>query len=103
MHVLNGGFRSWTIKGFPTEVFPNKKIPAHNYVEETVLTSFEEQSFNSQTPINYIVDFNYVNDIVKNYDVFAEHYVLVDVRSYEEHTGDKSGYSASVSKGDFIV
>lgn len=60
---------------------------------------FEEQSFNSQTPITYIVDYNYVNDIVKNYDVFAQHYALIDVRSYEEHIGEKNAVSDSTAKG----
>ena len=49
VHILNGGFRSWSLKNLPVE------------------------------SIIYIVDFNYVNDIVQNYDIFAPHYSLIDV------------------------
>lgn len=79
VHVLNGGYRSWLIKNLPVETYANKKIPIKKEIDQLV-ASYEEQSILAQNPINYIVDFNYVNDIVKNHELFSEHYVLVDIR-----------------------
>ena len=98
VHVLNGGYRSWLIKNLPVETYSNKKIPIKKDLELHI-ASYEEQSILAQNPINYIVDFNYVNDIVKNHELFSEHYVLVDIRSYEEHIGEKSGYPDLKAKG----
>ena len=63
VHVLNGGFRSWIIKNYPTESYANKRVPIKNDIDRYV-KSYEEQSFLSQSPINYIVEHSYVNDIV---------------------------------------
>ena len=69
----------------PVESYSNKRtsIKTNN---PQLITQFEEQSLAAQaTPITYIVDYSYVNDIVQNYDVFSPHYSLIDVRSYPQH------------------
>ena len=88
VHILNGGFRSWSLKNLPVESYGNKResITSNTLNGEESLNKligqYEEQSFSSQsTPITYIVDYNYVNDIVQNYDIFAPHYSLIDVAS----------------------
>ncbi len=46
-----------------------------------------------------IVDANYVEDLVKNLDLFQDQYALVDIRSYEEYIGEISGYADLEIKG----
>ena len=93
VHILNGGFRSWSLKNLPVESYANKRESITSNTlnsnkqngEESLnklIAQYEEQAFSSQTtPITYIVDYNYVNDIVQNYDIFAPHYSLIDVAS----------------------
>jgi molybdopterin synthase sulfurtransferase len=92
VHVLNGGFTAWKLSSMPTDQIENKQqtldLDANNI--EMNVKLFVEQSLVANTPINYIVDEPYVGDIVKNIELFSDHYTLVDIRSYEEHMGEKS-------------
>jgi 3-mercaptopyruvate sulfurtransferase SseA len=98
VHVLNGGYRSWMIKNFPIEQYTTKRVPI-KHDTSMFLRKYEEQSIASQQPINYIVDRNYIADILNNHEVFLEHYSIVDVRTFEEHNGETSGYTKLKSKG----
>jgi hypothetical protein len=71
----------------PVETYSNKRPSIKvNINKEQLINQFDEQSLAAQaTPITYIVDYSYVNDIVQNYDVFSPHYSLIDVRSYAQH------------------
>lgn len=100
IHILNGGFRSWLIKSLPVESHGNKptsiKKTAH-YDEQVKM--YIEQSFFSQNQINYLVDQNYIADLIKNYDLFAEQYELIDVRTFNEFVGSESGYDDLKQRG----
>lgn len=92
VHVLNGGFRTWLIKNYPLETYRTKGYSVKNRIPENIKL-YEEQSQLSLTPINYMVDENYVADLVKNRDVFKQQYQLVDIRTFEEYAGEMSGYA----------
>lgn len=98
IHVLNGGYRSWVLRDLPTESFVNKRVPVKTDLDAHIKL-FEEQSYYAQSPINYMVDQNYVSDLVKNHEVFRDQYLLVDVRSYFEHVGETSGYANLKTRG----
>ena len=53
--------------------------------------------------MNYVVDLDYVVDLVKNYELFSSQYALVDIRSYEEYIGETSGYGELKTKVIFMV
>jgi 3-mercaptopyruvate sulfurtransferase SseA len=97
IHVLNGGFRAWLTK-YPIEMYANRREPYMKHAMAANIRAYEEQSYAAQAPINYIVDQTYVADLVKNSDVFAQEYMLVDVRSLAEYMGESSGYSGSSDK-----
>lgn len=104
VHVLNGGYRSWLIKNFPVESYANKRASisvktTSSADYEKHLRGFDEQSTAAQQPINYIVDYEYIADIVKNHELFSQQYTIVDLRSYEEHVGEQSGYPELKHKG----
>jgi 3-mercaptopyruvate sulfurtransferase SseA len=98
VHVLNGGYRSWLIKSYPTESRPNRRAPLRKELEKNIKL-YEEQSLAATSPISYIIEHEYMSDIVKNYDLFSEQYILVDIRTYEEHIGEISGSSLTKAKG----
>lgn len=95
VHVLNGGFRAWLTRNFPVESGSvNKRVAFKSNTAslEQSVKLYEEQAMSAQSPINYIVDQNYVSDLVKNSELFAQEYALVDVRSFAEYMGETSGY-----------
>lgn len=53
----------------------------------------------AQGTTNQIVDSNYVEDLVKNYELFKDQYALIDIRSYEEFIGQDTGYPDIQVKG----
>lgn len=120
VRVLNGGIRAWLSKGLPIEASSSisrvrkrgsssskeietkrkqKPITQDDHEMSVLIRQYIDQSMYSQNPINYLVDQNYVLDLVKNYDLFADQYALVDVRSYDEHVGRVSGYEGLSSRG----
>lgn len=122
VRVLNGGIRAWLGKSLPIEASQGAKKrgdkekekekeavieastkkkakPSSTINKEELVRQFVEQSLYAQSPINYLVDQNYVLDLVKNYDLFADQYALVDVRSYDEHVGRVSGYDGLSTRG----
>ena len=98
VRVLNGGFRTWLIKNYPLETYRTKGYSVKNRIPEN-LKLYEEQAQLSLTPINYMVDENYVADMVKNREVFKQQYQLVDIRTFEEFSGEKTGYATIKYKG----
>lgn len=124
VRVLNGGIRAWLGKSLPIEasqggaalanakkrgsvsshsrekaesVGESKRKPILN--QDELIRRYIDQALYAQNPINYVVDQNYVLDLVKNYDLFADQYALVDVRSYDEHVGRVSGYEGLSARG----
>ncbi|CAF0732362.1 unnamed protein product [Brachionus calyciflorus] len=93
VRVLNGGFRSWLIKNYPLETYRTKPITVNKNRIPQNLKLYEEQANLALTPINYIVDENYISDLVKNNDVFKSQYLLVDIRTHDEFVGESSGYA----------
>lgn len=91
IRVLNGGYKAWLVKNFTVEKTSNKRSSI-NSDQDFLVRLYDEQSVNTQSSINYIVDQDYVLDLVKNQELFADQYELIDVRSYDEYKGDKSGY-----------
>lgn len=98
IRVLNGGYNSWSLKKFTTETNSNKRETI-NSDQDFLIKLFDEQSINTQSSLNYIVDQDYVLDLVKNQELFSEQYELIDVRSYAEYMGEQSGYSDLEIKG----
>ncbi len=98
IRVLNGGYGAWILKNFSRETISNKRTSILND-QEDLIKLFDEQSINTQSSINYIVDQDYVLDLVKNQELFADQYELVDVRSYDEYVGEESGYDDLKVKG----
>lgn len=119
VRVLNGGIRAWLSKSLPIEVSQGgsttislskkrgsstkdaspEETKRRQGEEELLIRQYVDQSLYAQNPINYLVDQNYVLDLVKNYDLFADQYALVDVRSYDEHVGRLSGYEQLPTRG----
>lgn len=127
VRVLNGGIRAWLGKSLPIEasqggsalagakkrgsvvhhhhsgsrekadLAETKRKPLLN--QDELIRRYIDQSLYAQNPINYLVDQNYVLDLVKNYDLFADQYALIDVRSYDEHVGRVSGYDGLSARG----
>jgi 3-mercaptopyruvate sulfurtransferase SseA len=86
VHVLNGGYKAWLRRNFPIEKKFNKRVR----VEKA------ESYFNGKIDgemATYIVDMDFISDLVKNYNTFSEQYSLVDIRSWKEFTGEISGYN----------
>ena len=66
---------------------------------EDRVADFEKQALESQGSMNLIVDSNYIEDLVKNYELFKDQYALIDIRSYEEYIGEDTGYPDIQVKG----
>ena len=98
IHILNGGYQGWFDKFYPIEATINMKASIEKDLEKQIKL-FVQQSSDSKSPINYIVDANYVEDLVKNLDLFSDRYALIDIRSYEEFSGEISGYPDLLTKG----
>lgn len=83
VRVLNGGLAKWTTAGYELEKTSNKKSPV--------------DSFGATVPVNkgYIVDLAQAKEIVADKDGSK----LVDIRSWEEHIGETSGYDYIDPKG----
>ncbi len=81
VRILNGGYNAWLRKNYPIE----KKINNRKPIE------FKDERLPILT--NYIVDIEFVQDIVNNLEVFSDQYSLIDIRSWQEHIGEISGYS----------
>lgn len=81
--VLNGGLAKWTTAGYELEKTSNKKSPV--------------DSFGATVPVNngYIVDLAQAKEIIADKDGSK----LVDIRSWEEHIGETSGYDYIDPKG----
>ena len=83
--VLNGGYKSWLRRNFPIEKKFNKRIP----VEKS------EAYFNNKIDTEkstYIVDMEFIRNIVDNYDSFRNQYSLIDIRTWTEYVGLHGGY-----------
>ncbi|WP_435788292.1 rhodanese-like domain-containing protein [Clostridium sp.] len=83
VRVLNGGLLKWTTAGYELEKTSNKKSPV--------------DSFGATVPVNkgYIVDLAEAKEIIADKDGSK----LVDIRSWEEHIGETSGYDYIDPKG----
>lgn len=83
VRVLNGGFDSWTREGYQVETTSNPKVPVAD--------------FGSNVPLNkeYIIDINKAKEVLAD----KENSILVDIRSWEEHIGEITGYSDLKYKG----
>jgi thiosulfate/3-mercaptopyruvate sulfurtransferase len=83
VRVLNGGLAKWTTAGYELEKTSNKKSPV--------------DSFGATIPVNkeYIVDLAQAKEIIADKDGSK----LVDIRSWEEHIGETSGYDYIDPKG----
>lgn len=83
VRVLNGGFNSWVRAGYEVETASHPKMPVDD--------------FGAAAPLNK----DYIIDIAKAKEVLAdkENSILVDIRSWEEHIGEITGYSDLKFKG----
>ncbi|AOY77826.1 sulfurtransferase [Clostridium formicaceticum] len=81
--VINGGYNAWVDAGYEVEIKSNEKSPV--------------TSFGVKAPVNanYIVDLPDAKEILLD----KENSVLVDIRSWDEHIGETSGYSYISGKG----
>ena len=73
VRILNGGYKSWLRRNFPIEKKYNKRIPvekAENY--------FNNKIYNEKS--TYIVDMEFMQDLVKNFNTFWDQYSLIDIR-----------------------
>ena len=83
--VLNGGYKSWLRRNFPIEKKFNKRIP----VEKS------EAYFNNKIDTEkstYIVNMEFMQDLVKNFNTFWDQYSVIDIRTWKEFSGEVSGY-----------
>jgi thiosulfate/3-mercaptopyruvate sulfurtransferase len=92
VRILNGGYKSWLRRNFPIEKKYNKRIPcekAENY--------FNNKIDNEKS--TYIVDLEFMQDLVKNFNTFCNEYCIIDVRSWKEFCGEISGYEGFLLMG----
>ena len=88
VRVLNGGYKAWLRRNFPIEKKFNKRIA----VESSELASNYFNNKIDTEKATYIVDMDFIQDLVKNFNTFWDQYSLVDIRSWKEYTGETSGY-----------
>lgn len=83
VRVLNGGFNAWVKAGYEVDKTSHPKVPVAD--------------FGATAPLNK----DYIIDIAKAKEVLAdkENSILVDIRSWEEHIGEITGYSDLKFKG----
>lgn len=83
VRVLNGGLTKWTAAGYELEKTSNPKAPV--------------ATFGATVPVNkgYVVDLAQAKEIIADKDGSK----LVDIRSWDEHTGKTSGYDYIKPKG----
>lgn len=83
VRVLNGGFASWTRAGYEVETASHPKVPVAD--------------FGAKEPQNkgYIIGIDGAKAILADKD----NSILVDIRSWDEHTGKITGYSDLQYKG----
>lgn len=96
VRVLNGGYNSWLRKNFPIEKKPNFAVPAKFDDSDTRTTGVEVVPMKQPS---YIVDLDFVMDMVQNWQIFSERYSLIDIRSWDEFIGEISGYEDLKAKG----
>ncbi len=72
--------------------------PIVDNLEENIAL-YETQEAELKSHSQLIVDSNYVEDLVKNLDLFQDQYALVDIRTYDEYIGEISGYPDLDIKG----
>lgn len=65
---------------------------------EANILRYEEEAANLKSYMNYMVDVDYVVDLVKNFELFSNQYALVDIRSYGEYIGEITGYEELKTK-----
>jgi 3-mercaptopyruvate sulfurtransferase SseA len=87
VRLLNGGWRSWLDAGFITESFMNRNS--------------EHVEFGKQIPVNphYIIDVAQAKVLLAK---DAHKHSLVSVRTWEEYTGQTTGYSYIKEKGRIL-
>lgn len=83
VRVLNGGLIAWESAGYQVETKPNKKVPVN--------------AFGVKVPENK----DYLIDLPEAKQILADKMgsKLVDIRSWEEHIGQTSGYDYIKGKG----
>ena len=101
IRILNGGYHAWISKKLTQETTTNQRLSIKND-QESLIKLYDEQVLNTQLVINYIVDQDYVLDLVKNQELFADQYQLVDVRSHDEYVGENRGFSDSEKEEEVI-
>lgn len=82
VRVLNGGLNSWKTAGFPLEKKSNPKVAGKGFGAEKPLNK------------NFIIDIEEAKKIAE-----SKSGQLVDIRSWDEHTGKITGYSDLDYKG----
>jgi 3-mercaptopyruvate sulfurtransferase SseA len=101
IRILNGGYHAWISKKLTQETTTNQRLSIKND-QESLIKLYDDQVLNTQLVINYIVDQDYVLDLVKNQELFADQYQLVDVRSHDEYVGENRGFSDSEKEEEVI-